>query len=517
MDAAWPLSEFEQEVYELSLRMNERGIPLDIPLVKKTLSFLKGYTEKRMAECRVLTGGINPTQVGELLKWLQREGARVSSLQRVELEHIVKTEKLPENVAEVIKIRLEQGRVSTKKLVKMVQMDSGDAMARGVFVYHGASTGRYTAKRLQAHNFQRPTIKDVDTVIQWLRAGKFARIVAKYQERTLEAIGSCMRGFIKAPPGMRLLVADYNAIEARVLAWLAGQEDLVLLFHEGKDVYCDMGGYIFGEDPDVVLAGHKAGEMKWSEIRKLGKDTVLGCGFNMGVNKFLLQMEGKGATTINGVLLRRKPEDRGESGKESFTEGAWRLASDAVYGYRRRYEKIPKLWELVEKAAKLAIGNPKKTYTLRGGLIKFKMLDGALVMRLPSGRKIFYQQAEIRERTNPWSGKLEDVIYFRYVNSKGLWVWEQTYGGKLVENAVQAIARDLMVNGMLLAEKAGYAVFGTVHDEIMALVKKVRAMHRMVSKFEKLICQLPSWAKHRRLEETIPLAAEGYFAMRYHK
>ena len=507
----------EKWCFEETLRMNERGIPVDIPLAKQTIKFLEKYNKKRADECKYITDGVAPTQVGKLLEWVNNEGLGLKDLQRMTIERALKEYKLDPQVAEVLKIRLEQGRVSTKKLYKMIQMDSGDGVIRGSFIYHGAGTGRFTARRLQVHNFQRPTIKNVDHVIKLLEKGEFDIIVEEFGDRTLEAVGSCMRGFLKAPEGWSLVRADYSAIEARVLAWLARQDDAVKLFHQGEDIYCHMAGYIFKIDPAVIRKGHVDGVLKYSDMRKLGKDTVRGCGYNMGVATFMGQMERKGEDNINGVPIRKDPNMRGQRDKSSFNPKAWQQASSAVYGYRDKYERIPLLWKNTEKAARKAIQSKGKVTRVNGGLIKFKYVDESLVMKLPSGRTIYYPHAEVYSRKNKYTGEDETAIRFRTVLASGKWVWEISYGGKLVENAVQAISRDLMVYGMYNAARKGFKLIGTVHDEIISLFCNRYITKDTIGMFENLICKLPKWAKGESLESTVPLAAEGVISERFGK
>ena len=511
----------EQWCYEETLRMNERGLPMDIPLAKKTIRFLEQYTRKRIEECKAITDGISPTQVGGLLDWLNvMGGVPVPNLQRFTLEHAIKNFDMDDEVRKVIDIRLEMGRVSTKKLYKMLEMNSGDAVARGSFIYHGAGPGRFTARRLQPHNFQRPTIKNVDHVIQLLENENFDLIVEEFGDRTLEAVGSCMRGFFKAPDGMTIVRGDYNAIEARVLAWFAGQDDATLLFHEGKDIYCDMAGYIFNEDPVTIRKGHLKEDLKYSDQRKLGKDTVLGCGYNMGVATFLAQAETKGEDSVNGIKIRTDDKNRGKRDRDSFNPEAWRLASDAVYGYRRKYDRINKLWATVENAAKRAIKSHKvaNLYVVNK-LVKFRMEGDSLVVYLPSGRSIYYPKCEIYERDNKYTGAREEAIRFRSVLESGKVVWETLYGGKIVENVVQAISRDLLVYGMYNISKKGFILIGTVHDEIITLLSlsKVKELSDVLKYFEKVICRLPSWAKGETKATTIPLMAEAKIGVRYGK
>jgi DNA polymerase len=510
------LSRHEQWVWEETMRMNERGLPVDTKLAAKTLEYLDTYSAKRVEECVDITFGITPTQRDKLLAWLKPQVPGLRSLQRIELERVLKVQEIDDEVRKVIEIRLEQGRVSTKKLVKMLEMDSGDQRVRGSFIYYGAGTGRFTATRLQPHNFQRPTIKNVPHVIKLLRTNP-EQIEIEFPGQVLEAVGSAMRGFFKAPDGEVLVVADYNAIEARVLAWLAHQYDLVEKFHTGADVYVDMAGTIFKVDPVLLLERYKAEDIVADAQRKLGKDTILGCGYSMSMATFLLQMESKGSDTVAGVPIRVNPAMRGQHDKASYNPKAWKIATAAVYGYRDRYPRIPELWRAVEHAVKKVLAGRAPEFTVNDKLTFFKQ-DHFLVMRLPSGRHVYYPEAHLVDKVNKYTGQLEKAIRFRTVTDKGTWAWEETYGAKLVENAVQAISRDLMTGGMRRASQAGFDLIGTVHDEVLSLHS--REGYRtapLLRRYVAALCVLPRWAKGEELGKTVPLKADGYVAKRYRK
>jgi DNA polymerase len=512
----WLPSVREQWIWEETMRMNERGLPIDTKLAAKTIRYLDTYSATRVEECVDITFGITPTQRDKLLAWLKTQVPGLRSLQRIELERVLKTQELDDEVRRVIEIRLEQGRVSTKKLRKMLEMDSGDQRARGSFIYYGAGTGRFTATRLQPHNFQRPTIKNVPRVIQLLRTDP-VQIETEFAGHVLEAVGSAMRGFFKAPNGQVFVVADYNAIEARVLAWLAHQYDLVEQFHTGTDVYVVMAGTIFKLDAATILALYQAGDIVADAQRKLGKDTILGCGYSMSMATFLVQMESKGSDTVAGVPIRINPAMRGQRDKGSFNPKAWKIATAAVYGYRDKYPRIPELWRAVEHAVKKVLSGKAPEFHVNGKLTFF-MEDHFLVMRLPSGRHVYYPEASLVDKVNKYTGQLEKAIRFRTVTDKGTWVWEESYGAKFVENAVQAISRDLMTNGMYYANHARFEIVGTVHDEVLSLHQRLGwRTAPLLRRYIAALCTLPRWAKGEDLGKTVPLKADGYVAKRYRK
>lgn len=501
---SWLANDLEDWLFQETLRMNERGFPIDRPLVDKTLRFIEQYTEQQVARCLELTGGIKPTEVKKLTTYLG-----LPNLKRVSLERLLKVD---HPHSEVIRIRLDQGRVSTKKLHKMVEMDSGDHRMRGSFIYHGAGPGRWTAVRLQPHNFQRPTISasEVEKVIGYLETENYEALLGDYPTNVMEAIGSCMRGFFCAPSGQIMVRADYSAIEARVLAWLAGQNDLTLAFHAGKDIYCVMASYIFNVPEAKILAGHKADDVKYSAMRKLGKDTILGAGYGMWINTFLIQMEAKGSDKINGIPLRKDSRYIGISGQEFFNPDAWAIANEALIAYRNRYTKITELRKNLNDVALMAVRNPSRKYRVAGKIIFW--MDGiTLHMQLPSGRDICYPGAAIESVMK--YDRLIDQVAYDTVTDRGVWVRDNLYGGKITENAVQGIARDLMAYGMYQSAKAGFENIGTVHDEIIALNSSACTG----AQFASIITRMPRWAKGNTKETTVPLTAEGVASRRYGK
>jgi DNA polymerase len=515
MAKAWLANRFEDWVFRETLRMNEQGLPVDIPLVKSTIKYIEAHNKKLVDEFLALTGGVTPTQVQKVKEWFATQGLDVVSLERVGLERMLKQDDLSDELRRVIEIRMALGRVSTKKLYSILKLDSGDGWVRGSFIYHGAGPGRFTATSFQPHNLQRPTIKNVDRVIELLEEENYTALEAEFED-VMEAIGSAMRGFIKAPEGYLLVRADYNAIEARVLAWLAGEDELVEAFHAGRDIYCGMASTIFGIDEDVIKAGHKDDVLEYSEMRKLGKDTILGCGYSMWVNTFLCQIENKGNDKIAGIPIRLNLALIGQRDEETFNPDVWDLAYTAVTSYRNKYRRIVALWKQMEKMAVMAIQNPGKSYQVQNRKIIFRYDNDTLTMKLPSGRRICYPKARVK--MEEWyNGKEKISISYMAVSDRGTWRWEKLYGGKIVENAVQAIARDLMVWGMWQASKHGFINIGTVHDEILALCEKVMAKARLARKFETIICNMPWWARGDSLATTIPLTAEGKVSLRYGK
>lgn len=471
------LSEAEEAVWRMDTRINERGLPIDMDLVDEMIDVAKDRLYVLEQEALKLTGGLKVTQRDKILDWVNDETDNdiVDTLQAKELKDTLAADVLsdiPENVKRLLEIRLEAGKVSTKKLDKIKQFISTDNRVRGTLMYHGATTGRWAGKLLQPHNFIRPIHGKTDQarIVDMLASGNAESLPLIYSDPLMVLLGSAMRGVICAPEGKVLNVADYAAIEARGLVWTAGQQDAVERYRKKIDQYKIMASHVFGVPVAAIT------DMQ----RKVGKDVILGCGFGMGVDKFIITCEQRGAPVEHAIAER------------------------GVYGFRDLHPMIPKFWRSVENAAIMAVSNPGKIYKVRD--IRFYVQDRFLFVQLPSGRRLAYPDPETR--TVKKFGEFRVELTFMGEGKNRQWMRLSTYGGKLVENIIQAIARDIMVCGMQNVEDAGYDVVGTVHDEI---ISETEEGFGSVEEYETLLCDIPAWGTG------CPIAAEGFFAKRWRK
>jgi len=276
------------------------------------------------------------------------------------------------------------------------------------------------------------------------------------------------------------------------VCWLAGQADAVSLFAQGVDIYVDMAARMYSIPGAIIARGNAAGELKYLKMRALGKAIILGCGFGMGWERFI-------ETCAKAPYFLTIDKD---------------TAKKAVNTYRTVFAKVPALWTDVEDAAIKAVLTGAQV-TAAGGKVTFKVVENrtfkTLLCKLPSGRKLSFPYPEVRPRRTPW-GEVKPAVTFLEVDKDTAkthqWRRGDTYGGKLVENIVQAIARDLMAHGMKRAIDDDFEVFMTVHDEVCALAK-IGA--RSLADFLAHITAVPAWG------EGIPVAAEGYTAEHYRK
>lgn len=473
LDEALPdLIPRQRRMFLLDMAMNDRGIPIDIPLVRKALKVVKTLEEDIGRRVSALTGGLKATQVAKMIEMFAERGLDIANMQKNTIEEALKDTKLDAGTRALLELRVEAGKASTKKLISMMACaDPDDWVVQGGFLYHGAHTGRYAGRLVQPHNFIRGMLKDHqrDLVFDLLEYEDADLFMLLY-DKPIDIISQCMRGFIRAPKGYEFAVVDYTAIEARILAWVAGEETILAAYRKGLDVYKVMAVTLFRlKDVSEVS----------DEQRRIAKNLVLGCGYQLGGVKFVDYCANA------GVIITEE------------------FAKSAVTTYRKGVPAIVASWKTVEQLVANAIRHPGTVY--EGLKCKFYMLKHWLCVELPSGRSIRYPYARAVP-VERW-GKPAYEISFR-TEIKGQFVREKTYGGKLIENIVQGIAFDVMQEGMLSAETNGYPVFGTVHDEALTMRKKGTSN---IKELEALVCNVPAWSKG------MPLAAKGFVCERYKK
>lgn len=472
-DALPDLNARERRMFILDMVMNDRGLPIDLPLVEKALKVVQVLEVSIAARVSVLTGGLKATQVQKMLDFFTERGIDLENMRAETVRQAVKREDLSDEAKELLELRVEAGKASTKKLISMMACaDPDDHVVQGGFLYHGAHTGRYAGRLVQPHNFIRGTLKDHqrDLVFDLLQYADPDLFLILY-DKPIDVISQCMRGFIMAPEGYELAVVDYTAIEARVLAWIAGEDHMLAAYFKGVDVYKLMATKLYKLDSinDVT-----------DEQRRIAKNLVLGCGYQLGGIKFVDYAANA------GVIITEE------------------FAKTAVKAYRDGHPAIVKSWGMVERLVAGAIRNPGETY--EGLKCEFYMREHWLCIKLPSGRELRYPYARAIP-VERW-GKPAFEISFR-TEIKGQFVREKTYGGKLIENIVQAIARDVMMEGMLAAETNGYPVLGTVHDELLAL-RELGTSN--IKELEELVC-----VRHIKWTAGMPLASKGFVCVRYKK
>jgi DNA polymerase len=473
------LSPHEQKVFFLDQLINDRGVRVDLPAVANVQVLIKKYKIYLKKRCREITeefGGtpINPSQTEKIANWIREQGYPMENLQAATMKAAVADKKVPPQVKKVVSIRLLDSMKAISKYNAMERAVMADGRLHGMFLYHGAGTGRWSSMIVQLQNLFRPIIKDPENAIEAFNERELDWIRALYSEDPMKVFASCVRGMLIPGDGYDLLAMDYAAIEARGVAWLAGQEDILDVFRDHGKIYEYTASSIYHTPRELHLL--KAMADDFPERRFVGKVAVLALGYQGGKKAFAKMAKNYGVEI---------PEEEAEEIKVN-----WRKANP----------KIVQLWYDMEAAAINALEDPGHAYALQSSKkIIFKVEGDFLYMRLPGGRRLAYFKPELRD------GK---ITYMGIDTYSRRWMRCSTYGGKLTENAVQAISRDLLVLAMFRLEEAGYPIIGTVHDEVILEILEAFGSQKEVAQ---IMCILPKWA------DGLPVKAEGFRAKRYRK
>ncbi|MDK8804476.1 DNA polymerase [Dermabacter hominis] len=464
--ASFPMPEAEWDTYALDQRINDAGILLDHTLVDNAVAVDEHHRNATLARAQTLTGLENPNSPIQLKQWLASRGCELESLAKAEVDAALDT--ATGEVKEVLELRGDLAKSSVKKYQAMQNVAGTDGRARGLIQFYGAGrTGRFAGRLVQVQNLPRNYLSDLDQARTLVRTGNLDALELLY-ESVPDTLSQLIRTAFIPSPGCRFIVADFSAIEARVIAWLAGETTTLDAFREGKDLYCETASRMFG----VPVEKHGVN----GELRQKGKIAVLACGYGGSVGA----LKAMGALTMGLAEHELKP-----------IVDAWRQANP----------HIVQLWADVEEAAIAAITS-RQSIRLRN--LRFSVEAGILFIELPSGRRLAYVQPRLGE--NRWGGT---SITYTGTTTARRWGQLETYGGKLVENIVQAIARDLLVTGMHAVAKAGHQIVMHVHDEIV--IDEPENSGFTVTDACELMSTLPAWA------EGLPLDADGYECAYYRK
>lgn len=468
------LTPAETDLYLLDQAINERGFQLDPDAVTAALALIAEETADLNAQLASITGGAvtKATQRERLKQWFATQGLVLPDTQGTTIDAALEaaTDPLHKDALGIVR---ELGRSSTAKYQAMQRWQCPDGRVRGGLLYHGASTGRWSGAGVQPHNFVRGTIKDQVALWEVLKTGDRTAIRAAYGSVML-ALANALRGAICAGPGCELFVADYAQIEARVILWLADDQDGLDLFRRGADPYSDMATSIY-ERP--------INKHEHPDERSLGKVAILGLGFGMGAKKFIESAANMAGLTIDADLSQR-----------------------TVDAYRDKYWRVVEMWGLQERAAMEAT---LQFRPVQYGYVTWLRDDRFLYCQLPSGRRLAYPFPAVEQRQTSW-GEWRLSVTFEGVDPyTRQWKRQHTYGGMIVENIVQAVARDIMADAMLRCEQSGvYRPVLSVHDELVA---EADTGVGTVPAFERLLTDAPPWATG------CPIVAEGYVTQRYRK
>ena len=458
----FPVPDFLWKEFYLDQEINDRGILVDMQLADKAISLDAEAKEELTVEMKRLTGVENPNSVYQLLDWLETQGYKSDSLGKAQVQELIKTAKEP--VKSVLQMRLQLSKSSVKKYTAMKNTACSDNRARGMFSFYGASrTGRWAGRNVQLQNLPQNHLPDLSEARELVKYGSFEDIQMLYDDVPDTLLQLIRTAFIPRQ-GMKFIVADFSAIEARVIAWLAGEEWRMKAFANGEDIYCASASKMFGVP--VVKHGENG------HLRQKGKISELACGFGGSVGA--MKAMGADSLGLSDTELKQIVTD-------------WREASP----------HITELWWAVDRAVKKAV--KEKTATKTHGLL-FSYEAGFLFIRLPSGRRLAYAKPYIGK--NKFGG--ESVTYMG-INAQKKWDRLESYGPKFVENCVQGIARDLLMYSMQALSQ--YFIVGHIHDEMIIECPKDTKLDEICQQ----MARTPDWAKG------LLLRADGYECSFYKK
>ena len=456
----FPVPEFVWQEYALDQTVNDRGIQVDLQLVQQAIRMDALTKDKLLQRMKALTHLENPNSVYQLLGWLETQGYSSDSLGKAQVQELIKTAEEP--VRSVLELRLQLSKASVKKYQAMQNAVCSDGRARGMFQFYGANrTGREAGRIIQLQNLPQNHLPDLEAARELVKSGNLEAVELLYED-VPDTLSQLIRTAFVPKPGYKFLVADFSAIEARVIAWLADETWRMQAFAEGKDIYCASASKIFG----VPVVKHGIN----GHLRQKGKVAELACGYGGSVGA----MKAMGGAEMSDAELKQLVTD-------------WRTASP----------HIVQLWWDVENAAIKAVRD--KTETETHG-IHFSYESGFLFIKLLSGRRLAYVKPRIGE--NRFGG---DSITYEGIGTGRKWERLETYSGKLVENIVQATARDLLFYAMKNLSR--YFMVGHVHDEIILECPKDTKLEEICQQ----MARTPDWAKG------LLLRADGYECQFYKK
>jgi DNA polymerase bacteriophage-type len=460
-----PLSDDERRTWILDQKINLRGICVDRDLIGKALAMTEIEAARFDREIKALTGGAVETvgQRDAMLAWLKANDCFMSSLRADAVRDYLRDGLATGDARKVLELRQAGAKSSTKKFKAFEARSRSDGRVRDILLYQGAvPTGRFSGRGVQVQNLPKPSIRDTDLAAEVVKTGDLELVRAIYGN-PLDTFASVLRSVIIPPAGHEFFCGDYAGIEARVLFWLADHARGLRMFREGEDLYRYMAADIYGVKVEDVTKAQ----------RELGKRAILGASYGMGHVRF-------------------RETCRIQYGLEVSED----IAKRAVDTYRKVHWPVPRLWRLYEHAAIVAVERPIGTRVKTQKTVWYcEMAAGLkfLFCELPSGRRMAYPSPAVTYEPTSWGDKRPRLSYYGVnVKAKGdKWTKQYNWGGGLVENVCQAVARDLMVNAMHASEGAGYEIDITVHDELLT--------HRPAGKgseseFEQVMAAPPAWA-----------------------
>ena len=459
---SFPVPDFVWDEYHIDQEINDRGVRIDMDLVEKAIDMDTRFRSELTKKMQAITNLENPNSVQQMNQWLSDNGMEVDSLGKKAVTALLKT--APPELTEVLELRQQLAKSSVKKYQTMQRAVCSDSRARGMFMFYGANrTGRWAGRLIQLQNLPQNHLPDLDAARALVKSGDYEAVKMIYED-VPDTLSQLIRTAFIPKDGCRFYVADFSAIEARVIAWYAGEKWKSDAFANGEDIYCSTASRMFHKT--VVKHGVNG------ELRAKGKIAELACGYGGST----------GALKAMGALEMGLSEDE---------------LPDIVSSWRDANQQIVKFWWDVDKAVMAAVKNHKTT---RLGRLAFFWQAGMLFITLPSGRSLAYVKPKVG--MNRFGG---ECITYEGVSDTKKWERLESYGPKFVENIVQGVARDILCFAM--KNLRDRFIVGHVHDELIIEVPKETNMQEICD----IMGQTPDWMPG------LLLRADGYKCMFYQK
>ena len=444
--STFPMPQSEWENYWIDQNINDRGILIDESLVDSAIKFDEILREENMDRAIELTGLENPNSPLQLKEWLNKKGLEIDSLAKKDVKSALKNTE--GDIKEVLELRQELSKSSVRKYDAMKNVIGKDNRARGLIQFYGANrTGRYSGRLIQVQNLRRNNLKDLELARSLVKNRDYETMEILYESPS-DILSQLIRTAFIAKEGTRFIISDFSAIEARVLAWLAGEKWVLDAFENGEDIYCRTASRMFG----VPVEKHGVN----GHLRQKGKIATLACGYQGAL----------GALKAMGGIEMGLSEDELQSIVDS-----WREANP----------NIVSLWWDIDSVVKRVVKTRSKE-EYKNLVISYE--KGILFIELPSKRRLAYPKAKIG--MNRFGG--ESVVYEGVVVGNK-WDKIESYGGKFVENIVQAIARDILAEAMMRLEKKGFNIVMHIHDEVV-----IESDSSSVEEINEIMSIVPCWA-----------------------
>lgn len=475
----YEIPDIERQLYVVDQRINDRGVMIDRELAESAIYVDNAYSEYLTKQAKSITHLENPKSAVQMKKWITSvTGLNITSLAKEVIPDVLEQVKDYPSVINALEIYQKLSKTSVKKYSKMINCATSDDRVRGTFQFYGANrTGRWAGRLLQLQNLSKNHFADIDTPRDLIRHREWEAVEMLYGD-VADVLSQLVRTALIAPEGCTFSVADFSAIEARVISWLANEKWRMDVFRGDGKIYEATGSKMFGVPISAITKG--------SALRDKSKISELALGYEGSL----------------GALRRMGGERLGLSDAEMISlVKKWRTANPAIVA----------MWHEIEQCAHEAVRYHRKVRGTCRNLI-FDCDDKFLTITLPSGRKLFYAGPHFKDKKIGKSTMPTKVLcYYGIVQDTKQWGEIDTYGGKLTENIVQAIARDLIGYSMMQLGKAGYKIVAHIHDECISEIPADGKEQQYYDVMVAIMSTPPSWASD------LPLRADGYITPYYKK